>query len=111
MEQPKQPQSDVAYTSALAGDALTVSAVEAALQKVAAEWDRQKALFPVLASDGWMDLAISEARATARKKANVAQAVLTALQEVLERIIPGSLASVVRNRAESAIAAATGSAE
>lgn len=38
--------------------------LRAALDKLTDEWRRQKALFPTLAQDGWMDLAMSEAAAS-----------------------------------------------
>ena len=34
-----------------------------ALRKVCDQWERQKGLFPELSQDGWMDLAVAEARA------------------------------------------------
>jgi hypothetical protein len=35
-----------------------------ALNKVITEWERQKRLFPILSTDGWMDAAVENARVT-----------------------------------------------
>jgi len=38
-----------------------LAALEGAVVKISEEWQRQKALFPVMETDGWMSLAIGEA--------------------------------------------------
>ena len=34
------------------------------LEAIASEWSRQKSLFPELEKDGWMDLAVAQAKVT-----------------------------------------------
>jgi hypothetical protein len=123
----EQPKSDSAYTSALAGKASKVSEA----RHTPAPWvlgdtrslqGREGTYREILDDGGHMGSNILghvcvahpynhdlQRNGEANARLIIASPrLLAALQEVLERIIPGSLASEVRNRAESAIAAATG---